>query len=115
MPTGSKPKWKRWVPIIKTTPSGKTLFVCLVCGETGPIPVLKCVESHDTRGQPVYKDCHTLEEQINGTIETSLDEPLFLEWAESQLRPNLERNCEYCRGYGCQVCMGSGKRWRWSQ
>jgi hypothetical protein len=32
----------RWEPIVRTSPSGKTLFVCLVCGRVSQTPDKAC-------------------------------------------------------------------------
>lgn len=34
----------RWKEIRKTSPSGKTMFVCLSCGQTTPVPAPNCSE-----------------------------------------------------------------------
>jgi hypothetical protein len=34
----------RWRILSKTSPSGKTLFVCLSCGNTSPTPQPHCIE-----------------------------------------------------------------------
>lgn len=43
MPRGSRPG-DRWAELTTTTPSGKTLFRCMCCGDEGPIPMKTCWE-----------------------------------------------------------------------
>jgi hypothetical protein len=48
--TGARPPTGRWRTLTEVSPSGKTLFVCLSCGTTSPVPSAKCskpVKQHD--------------------------------------------------------------------
>ena len=114
-----KPKWGRWAQIVRTTPTGKTLFVCLVCGDMTPAPQRQCPpKDHranlDPRLEAGLGDgnaCHEIEERINAAIEQNLQDHLILDWNENRLRGILQRYCENCHGYGCQICLGKGTRW----
>ena len=116
----SKPTWSRWAPIVRTSPSGKTLFVCLVCGDLTPGPTKECprkdekphldprLESHI--GEAV--SCHDVEAHINEEITKNLPDHLTLDWNENKLRGVMQRYCGSCHGYGCQACLGIGRRWK---
>lgn len=52
----------RWVPIYATTPSGKTLFVCLMCGRKSPTPDKTCPEIPEAAGWKLATTCAVLEE-----------------------------------------------------
>ena len=51
----------RWVPLVATSPSGKTLFVCRMCGRMSPTPDKECKDppfvAHGSQGS-----CMLLEE-----------------------------------------------------
>lgn len=50
----------RWVELVKTSPSGKTLFVCKCCGTVTPVPNRLCPQPVQTAlGAQVY--CHEWE------------------------------------------------------
>lgn len=120
---GSRPQWSRWQPLIKTSPSGKTLFVCLVCGRVTAAPA-DCAGSLD-RSESKFRDeidarlhgrqdlrtCSEIERHINDNIVAHLPDNLVLSWAENKLLPIAEQNCANCHGYGCQDCLGKGRRW----
>lgn len=120
--SGTKlPKWQRWMPIVMTTRSGKTLFVCLVCGVITPAPNRECGPESKLRSPergvdpriaalPGLRNCSDVEWYINEQIAEHLEDELLLPWAEDQLRPIGERRCSFCRGYGCQECIGKGRR-----
>jgi hypothetical protein len=116
----SKPRWSRWAPIVKTTPSGKTQFVCLVCGNISMAPMLECSPStHKSvldcrlrdRFDSAYVTCSRVEEHINTERQKRMPEHLVLDWHENKLRSETNKYCELCHGYGCQHCIGKGTRW----
>ena len=114
------PRWTRWSPLVQTSPSGKILFVCLVCGTVSVSPNNTCtrdpekenrgLDPHVMQAFPGVESCTDIERCINEEIEKSIADKLVLDWAEDQLLPFMYRNCPHCRGYGCQVCAGKGKR-----
>ena len=55
--------------------------------------------------------CQEIEAVINDRIRWNLPDHLTLDWHENKLRGILQRYCESCHGYGCQACLGKGKRW----
>src|SRR5262245_18400225 len=107
-----KPGWTRWMPIVRSTTSGKILFVCLVCGKLTPAPYYCLIveQGHvDPRLAQMFpgvRECDEIENLINAHSEKNLNQGLYLHWAEDQLRPFEKRHCPHCRGYGCQVCGG---------
>jgi hypothetical protein len=110
------PKWRRWMPLAVTSPTGKTLFVCLVCGTITPAPNIECsphlpqgVGPLDVRLDQELHSCADVERYLNQEIEKNLDPRLLLDWAENQLLPYPERRCSFCHGHGCQVCVGRGR------
>lgn len=110
------PPWRRWMPLVRTSPSGKTLFVCLVCGEVTPAPNQRCRPAEamqlDPRLLQSYPDaweCSDIEQFINGVIDRGIPDELRLDWAENQLEVFEARHCGFCHGYGCQVCVGRGR------
>jgi hypothetical protein len=134
------PRWSRWVPICEVSPSGKTLFVCLVCGDTSPAPG-KCPRRerrlddriisalNDLRvnqGKTLPSDfqlvlpesysvsemlCEDVELLINHRRDKFFPEDLLLEETNNKLRAPMSRRCRVCHGYGCQVCLGNGLGW----
>ena len=52
----------RWVELYSTTPSGKTLFVCRMCGRTAPTPDKECRELPNTTTWKPSLPCAVLEE-----------------------------------------------------
>ena len=52
----------RWIPIYATTPSGKTLFVCVMCGRKSPTPDKICPEIPEAVGWKLATTCAVLEE-----------------------------------------------------
>lgn len=115
------PRWTRWAPLVQTTPSGKVLFVCLVCGHSTPAPNNHCRPYAEREGRrsldpkvleafPGVEDCSGIEDCINAEIEKNIEGHLVLDWAEDKLNHYMDRKCPYCFGYGCQVCIGRGKR-----
>jgi hypothetical protein len=117
-----RPRWTRWMPIAQTSPSGKVLFVCLVCGDITPGPNNHCRRRHASEVErpldpqvalvlPEAKTCSAVEDGINAEIEKNIADKLLLEWAENELEPFMDRNCSYCHGWGCHICVGRGKRW----
>lgn len=125
METESKrktPTWSRWRPILHTTPSGKALFVCLVCGQLTPAPGRDCPPERKLPGgaslgldprlptelKQLKPTCRDLERYIDSQIEKHVHDKLVLDWTENKLKPPEERNCHFCYGYGCQACFGKG-------
>lgn len=118
------PKWARWVEIIRVTPSGKTMFVCLVCGRSTPSPDKTCpAVPYPDEGKhrfqhfvevefPEVGTCQEIERIINRKIASRREDQLVLDYTENRLREWMERYCENCRGYGCQVCFGAGHDWK---
>lgn len=51
----------RWISLIATSPSGKTLFVCRMCGRTSPVPDKECREVPYT-AHGISASCAVLEE-----------------------------------------------------
>lgn len=117
------------MPLVVTSPSGKTMFVCLVCGDKTSIPLRECQrvkggstllptqrEDRGLRYKSTWPDaltCRQIEERINETIQKQIDEKLILDVIEDDLREPVDRKCEACRGYGCHICLGRGRRWPW--
>src|SRR4051794_18684193 len=78
--------WSRWMPLVITSNSGKTMFVCLICGEVTPLPFLDCHKpvggsgstllpaqrlKRDPRYTATWPDsqtCREIESRINETI-----------------------------------------------
>jgi hypothetical protein len=54
-------------------------------------------------------NCFDIEILINREIARSIPEHLKLDWHEDKLREAGQRSCHYCRGYGCQYCLGRGR------
>jgi hypothetical protein len=52
----------RWVELYATTPSGKTLFVCRMCGRTSPAPDRGCPALPSTVSWKLSLACDLLEE-----------------------------------------------------
>lgn len=107
------------MPLVRTSPSGKVLFVCLVCGDVTPSPTSDCPRTDNPPDLDVrlierfgsrWKSCAEVESLINSTIQRYLPEHLLLDWAENKLRSEIDRYCGTCHGYGCQVCLGKGGR-----
>lgn len=49
----SDPHPGQYVPIHRCSPSGKQLFVCLVCGSMNVAPMTECVGNRDNRAFPM--------------------------------------------------------------
>lgn len=93
--------YTRWRRLARTSPSGKTQFVCLICGVVTAVPMKDC---------PVWKSgsmlvsCENTEARINTQIRVN-----------EQLMPLLVSHrlsapvCAECRGFGCACCQGSGE------
>src|SRR5690606_34946167 len=106
-----------WAPILVTTPSGKMIFVCLICGRRSVAPG-ECPSNADGKLDvrlvaeiPDEKTCSGIERAINDRIATSLARHLRLDWADNKLLPIEQRACGICHGYGCQACLGKGRYW----
>lgn len=56
----------RWIELYATSPSGKTLFVCRMCGTISPIPTKTCSERPNVY-QRAALECSLLEE-IEGAL-----------------------------------------------
>lgn len=54
----------RWIPIKRTTPSGKSQFVCSICGRTSIAPDKDCPVWEDLTFGPM--SCKELEEGVVG-------------------------------------------------
>jgi hypothetical protein len=120
-------RWSRWLQLVVTSPSGKMMFVCVVCGDVTPIPLLDCHAvpggstllpiqrlSRDPRYVTTWPNaltCRELEAKINENIDKHTAERWDLDAVENKLRPLLQHTCVYCHGYGCQSCLGKGTRW----
>lgn len=118
----SKPSWDRWAQLIQTTPSGKTLFVCMVCGTVSPGPTVECRPKDALEGRrslsselklamPGVRTCSEVERHINERIDENRPEHLRLDIEENKLRSTRARYCDSCHGFGCQVCLGLCRRW----
>lgn len=64
----------RWIPLLGTTPSGKTLFVCSVCGRVTPAPTTECIEppQFPTWDERSGRSCKEVEDEIRGPVLTTL-------------------------------------------
>lgn len=51
----------RWVELYATSPSGKALFVCRMCGRTSPVPDVTCATPPEVY-QKLPLPCELLEE-----------------------------------------------------
>lgn len=113
------PHWSRWQRILAESPSGKSLFVCLVCGSKTPAPTTECPRGDADRDRlsrvdhridlvlPVdVRTCSGIERHINGNIAKYILGTLLLDVAEQKLLHPRERECVNCHGYGCQECLG---------
>lgn len=120
----NKQDWSRWMPIVMTSPSGKVLFVCVVCGTISPGPTKECrvkdalvgrrsLESDETlqRRASGVRTCSEVERHINLSIANHRPDHLQLDIEENKLRSHRNKYCDTCRGYGCQVCLGKGRQW----
>lgn len=103
------------------------MFVCLICGESTPAPRNDCPEWEEPHGErfdrldPRLADrfesdfhnlnsCRSVELLINVAIDRHADR--FKEdLVEDHLRPESEKYCGLCHGWGCQSCLGKGTRW----
>ena len=56
----------RWIELYATSPSGKTLFVCRMCGTISPIPTKTCSERPNVYQRSAL-ECSLLEE-IEGAL-----------------------------------------------
>lgn len=63
----------RWLELYTTSPSGKTLFVCRMCGKISPAPTRECREppSTDRSGWKPALPCSVLEEVEEATHEVA--------------------------------------------
>ena len=61
----------RWIELYATSPSGKTLFVCRMCGLVSPVPTRECKEPPvvDRSGWKPTLPCAVLEEMEEATQE----------------------------------------------
>ncbi len=64
----------RWVELYATTPSGKTLFVCRICGRKSPTPDRVCREPPEVY-QKLALPCELLEE-MEGALAEAIDVPI---------------------------------------
>ena len=65
----------RWIEIYATTPSGKTLFVCKICGRKSPTPDKKCLELPTVSQWKPQFSCQMLEEMESALIDIGEKEP----------------------------------------
>lgn len=98
--------YSRWMEIIATTPSGKTQFVCRICGAKTIAPDKKCAkpftaETLGGHGDSYDYECHVVEEAICRRM--ARNEELVLARTQNELLGITQ--CVYCYGAGCQVCM----------
>ena len=112
------PKWSRWHPITKTTPSGKTMFVCLVCGKQAVAPSKYCSDSvaipPNLGGRLLNlgeetdfrAPCEVIEERVNAQRLFRATKQKRLDAAELLLKSPPA--CRCCMGWGCNVCGGKG-------
>lgn len=56
----------RWIELYATSPSGKTMFVCRMCGDKTPTPTARCPSPPEVTGK-MQLDCQLLEE-IQGAL-----------------------------------------------
>ena len=52
----------RWLELYTTTNSGKTLFVCRMCGRISPLPDKKCQQPPEVGPHKLALSCELLEE-----------------------------------------------------
>ena len=106
------PIWSRWHILSKVSPSGKTMFVCLICGREDIAPRRECtpfksgINSPSATTLPINVNCHKLEEHINTERSLRFDRIKQLYLAEFTLKGL--KLCEFCIGWGCNVCGGIG-------
>lgn len=55
----------RWIELRKTSPSGKTTFMCRMCGRQTTTPDKMCVEPPSVNGAPAPASCMLLEEMLD--------------------------------------------------
>lgn len=123
-PKKNTPRWRRWTPIGIVSPSGKTLFICLICGRMTPAPDENC--NLEQRGKNLWgkapnlrpglfktlrpgfipASCAEIEMNINARLRSNIADDLRLDAAENELRSLGTRRCSTCHGYGCHVCAG---------
>lgn len=65
----------RWIELYATTPSGKTLFVCKICGAQTPAPTKKCSEPPSAVSWKTVFPCHVMEEVEAALIDVGEKEP----------------------------------------
>lgn len=88
----------------RTSPSGKSLFVCVLCGRETPAPTDRC-PTRGNRGREAL--CHHEENAVNFRLANDLKydkQRLMREDVELQ-GPGVCRNC---LGMGCHVCVTAG-------
>ena len=100
-------EWSRWQPLVAVSPSGKTIFVCVICGQRGTSPG-KCSSVLDYKRVGQWMTCEEIEKDIIETQRRSLTPARKAMAAENYLQPTEEQWCRMCHGWGCQVCGGTG-------
>lgn len=107
-------KYSRWRRILKKTSSGRTMFVCLICGNCSDRPAQKCQSepskiTHnnlDDSRRPATNQlppCDVVEYRINKSIREHVKYgPMRLDMILT------ERTCQDCHGWGCGTCHGTG-------
>lgn len=116
---GSKGKlrpWSRWQQLASVSPSGKTLFVCTVCGRSSPTPDLRCskrvkVLNTFTLTKPgddpyIEVTCAFIENKVREQISKGADR---LKYRQLELKVTQPRYCTQCMGWGCVACGGAGE------
>lgn len=90
----------RWIPLYATSPSGKTLFVCLMCGRISPTPDKVCAVPPVTPAWKMSASCAVLEEieEATGGRDNSINERIMVsvlsdgsavaQWKSSDKKPN---------------------------
>jgi hypothetical protein len=96
--------YNRWTTIVATTPSGKTQFVCRICGRMSPIPDNTCPEGfkHTTLGNAYTYRCEDVEKAIHKKM--AHEAPELLMW-RNELALMGKMRCGECHGAGCQACV----------
>jgi hypothetical protein len=110
-------EWSRWAPLTLSSPSGKQMFVCLVCGSQTPAPSKDCTPLEDfgrNDGVRLFgmslKTCRAVEERVQ-MLSRHTPADRRIAYAENRLREGRKQYCENCFGYGCNYCFGTGYRW----
>lgn len=113
------PPYSRWHILSKVSPSGKAMFVCLVCGMETVAPGKKCLNEVKILNNcgfepvagptPVYVEaaCHDVEAAIVRNRTLALIEHRKMDLAELALK--RRKPCCSCLGWGCNACGGWGE------